>query len=69
MKRIRVSSSVLRSVGYDAASRTLQVEFVDGDVYDYLAVPEEAYRTLMRSASHGEYFNAAIKPYHAVRKR
>ena len=65
MNRISVSSSNLRSVGYDPAQRILEVEFHHGGVYQYYAVPECLYSALMRASSHGEYFDAHIKrgPY------
>jgi hypothetical protein len=59
--RERVSSTNIRSVGYDAASETLEVEFKDGDVYRYSPVPARVHDALMAAPSHGKYFNAHIK--------
>ena len=39
MKRAPVDSSSIATVGYDPASRTLEIEFRDGDVYQYFNVP------------------------------
>lgn len=61
MKRRPVSSSCLRSVGYDLADRTLEVEFVDGRVYRYFSVPKSRYAGLMDAPSHGRYFLEHIK--------
>lgn len=70
MERQPVSSSNLRSVGYDAATQTLEVEFHGGRIYRYDGVPESVYRGLMAAASHGSYFHANIRnkyPYRRIR--
>ncbi len=70
MLRTPVSSSDLQSVGYDATTRTLEVEFNNGSVYQYSGVPESTYRGLISASSHGKYFHACIKdayPYQQVR--
>ena len=61
MTRTPVSSSSLKSVGYDAASSTLEVEFLHGGIYQYSNVPETRYSGLMSARSHGDYFVTYIK--------
>ena len=61
VNRVPVSSSNLASVGYDAASRTLEVEFLHGAVYQYFNVPAYEHEGLMRAPSHGKYFHAHIR--------
>lgn len=61
MNRIPVSSSNLATVGYDAVSQTLEVEFLDGSAYRYHGVPVVVYQALMSAASHGSYFSAFIR--------
>lgn len=61
MNRTAVSSSNLRSVGYDASTKTLEVEFKDGSVYQYRDVAQSIYEGLMAAQSHGSYFDANIK--------
>lgn len=61
MNRISVSSSNLASIGYDGATRTLEIEFLNGSVYQYFAVPQHLYEGLMAASSHGSYFDAYIK--------
>jgi len=61
MDRIPVRSSNIRSVGYDAASRTLEVEFHSGGVYQYSGVPQAIYQGCMRAVSKGSYFHDHIK--------
>lgn len=61
MNHTPVSSSNLASVGYDASTRTLQVAFRNGSLYEYSNVPQPIYDGLMRASSHGRYFDAHIK--------
>ncbi|MPZ59931.1 MAG: KTSC domain-containing protein [Propionibacteriales bacterium] len=62
MKREPVTSAALRSVGYDPETWTLEVEFVSGDVYQYLEVEPEDVEALIRSGSMGRFLNQHIKP-------
>lgn len=57
MNRTPVRSSNISSVGYDPASRTLEVEFNSGGVYQYSGVPETIYQGFTRAASKGSYFH------------
>lgn len=68
MKRQPVSSSNLRSVGYDASSETLEIEFHSGGTYQYSQVPASIYQGLMQAESHGRYFHAHIKDVYAYRR-
>jgi hypothetical protein len=61
MKRTPVESSMIASVGYDEASRILEIEFNNGRVYQYADVPPEEYQGLMEADSHGRYFLAHIR--------
>ena len=61
MNRTLVSSSNIRSIGYDQQSATLEVEFTSGDVYQYFNVPEHLYQGLMSAASKGQFLNDSIK--------
>lgn len=64
MDRIPVQSSNLTSVGYDPSSRTLEIEFNHGGVYEYYDVPQPEYDGLMAAGSHGTYFNQNIKDHY-----
>ncbi|USZ69343.1 KTSC domain-containing protein [Halorussus salilacus] len=69
MNRTPVVSSNLESVGYDADSQVLEIEFGNG-VYQYFGVPESVYRGLMNAASHGKYHHRNIRdvyPYERIR--
>lgn len=61
MRRVPVTSSNLRSVGYAPASQTLEIEFDHGGVYQYSGVPQAEYDGLMSASSHGSYFDRHIK--------
>lgn len=61
MDRTPVSSSNIASIGYDEDSQTLEVEFKDGSVYQYLGVPLSEHEGIMNASSHGTYLNANIK--------
>ena len=61
MERKRVSSSNLASVGYDPETKTLEIEFLNGGLYQYFNVPESIYNGLMAASSHGSYFDQYVK--------
>lgn len=68
MNRQPVTSSNIASIGYDAALQILEVEFLNGTIYQYLNVPQPEYDGLM-AGSHGTYLNAHIKPHYQVQKQ
>jgi len=53
MKRATVVSSNIVSVGYDAPSETLEVEFMSGSIYQYYNVPQAIYDAFLRAISPG----------------
>lgn len=61
MKRQYVSSSNIASIGYDADNMVLEVEFLNGSIYQYYDVPQIIYDGLMAADSHGKYLAAYIK--------
>jgi hypothetical protein len=61
MDRVKVSSSNLASVGYDSSTMTLEVEFLNGGIYQYSNVPAHVQSGLMSASSHGSYFDTHIK--------
>lgn len=68
MNRTPVTSSQIKSVGYDFNSRTLEIEFADGGVYQYDNVPANIYSALIDSASVGKAFYAMVKGKYGHRK-
>jgi hypothetical protein len=70
MERIQVSSTNLRSVGYEPSTMTLEIEFNGGRLYQYFGVPTEVFGSLMSASSHGQFFHRFIKDqYHCRRLR
>lgn len=70
MERVPVESTLLRSVGYDPVSETLELELRRGRIYQYFEVDEDVLRELLAADSKGRYFNAFIKdqyPYRRIR--
>jgi hypothetical protein len=65
MDREPVSSSNLASVGYDAGSEILEVEFNNGRVYQYYNVPQFMFERMMEAPSIGIFLNTEIKPAYA----
>jgi len=61
MQRTQVSSSNIQSIGYDPQSAVLEVEFISGDIYQYLNIPEHLYEQFMNASSHGQFLNNHIK--------
>lgn len=61
MNRTPVTSSNIASIGYDANTMTLEVEFTNGSVYQYFDVPETEYQALVSASSVGTHLNQNIK--------
>lgn len=61
MERYSVASSNVASIGYDEASQTLEVEFLNGSIYQYYGVPQAMYDELMQAGSKGRFLNTYIK--------
>ena len=58
---IRVSSSAISAVGYDAQSRRMKITFVQGHTYDFCGVPQHVFDGLLRASSKGGYYNDYVK--------
>lgn len=61
MNRQYVDSSMIISIGYDALTCTLEVEFKDGIVWQYHEFPEYMWYEFESAESKGKYFNANIR--------
>jgi hypothetical protein len=62
VKRQRVRSASVATVGYDEEQHLLEVEFHNGRVYRYLDVPAAVHRLLLQAPSIGEFVNKIVKP-------
>ena len=56
MTRQNVKSSVIKSIGYNAPSKLLEVEFMKGNVYQYSKVEAEVPSKWMEAESKGRFF-------------
>lgn len=61
MERVKVKSSNINAIGYDEITKTLEVEFVNGGIYQYKEVPKEIYEGFIKAESVGKYFFAKVK--------
>jgi len=61
MQRRDVTSSNLRSIGYEPENSTLEIEFKSGAVWQYYDFPESAWHEFDSVESHGKYFHSDIK--------
>jgi len=68
MERKRVNSSKLRSVGFDEATRTLEVEMSNGQIYQYSGVYPEVYRRFMAAPNPTSFFDDKIAEEYTAKK-
>jgi len=68
MPREYVSSSNLRSVGYDEWTGTLEVEFRNGGVYQLYDVPASLYHGLMDAGSKGSFYHDNLRSRYDYRR-
>jgi len=61
MERIPVSSTNVASIGYDSNSMTLEVEFLNGSIYEYYNVPEGLFNDFLIASSKGTFLDQFIK--------
>lgn len=61
MEMIRVSSSAIRAIGYDATTRSMKITFTEGHTYDFCGVPEGVFNGLLHASSKGRYYNDHIR--------
>ena len=67
-KTVKVDSSHLRKVQYDAGD--LNIEFKNGSVYTYSGVPEKRFNGLVRANSAGKYLhNNIVGSFYTTRRK
>jgi KTSC domain len=54
------SSNILR-FRYEAETLTLEIEFKNGNIYQYFDVPEPVYEAFCQAGSKGEFFVQSIR--------
>lgn len=68
--RTPVTSSSVRSIGYDADENVLEIEFQSGGIYRYADVAHSTYEEFLSARSQGSYFHENVRgqyDYHRVR--
>jgi hypothetical protein len=68
IERQPVVSSDIASIGYDAESETLEIEFKATGVYRYFSVPRTVAEEFQRTPSPGKFFLQNIKGKYAWEK-
>jgi hypothetical protein len=68
MERKKVSSSHIRSVGYDASGQVLEVELADGAIWQYSKVPSEVHRRFIGAPSMVSYYRDNIEEDYSRRR-
>lgn len=68
MTRIVVESSDIKSMGYDEDSKTLEVEFIKGGIYQYHGMLPALYDVFLAAPSKGGFLARVIKPFFAMEK-
>lgn len=61
MNRIPVTSSNVKSVGYDPSNKVLEVEFKNGGIFHYHEITPTQHKELMSASSIGSYLHKNIK--------
>jgi hypothetical protein len=68
MERKPLRSGKLKSAGYDAASRTLEIEFENGEVLQYAPFAPEMFRRFTASTAPWSYFQDNIEDEYLAKK-
>ena len=53
---------------YDEKREVLRITYTSGKVYDYWAVPQQAYDDMKAASSKGQYLNYSIKGKYKYKK-
>lgn len=61
MDRRNIESTMIRSIGHDSTTSTLEIEFNTGVIWQYYDFSESAWHEFDGAESHGKYFHASIK--------
>jgi hypothetical protein len=64
-----VASTSVASLGYDEQTETLEVEFLNGSVYQYFNVGVDLYQQMLTAPSKGQFLSTYIRnayPYSRV---
>ncbi|MEO5642209.1 MAG: KTSC domain-containing protein [Bacteroidia bacterium] len=68
MKRISVESSMISSIGYEASTKTLEIEFNTGAIWQYADFPKDLWDKFKNCKSYGRFFLEHIQDFYADTK-
>ena len=68
MEMKKINSGKLRSIGYDARARILQVQLDNGDTLQYSGVGEDIWRRLSSSGAAWSYYRDNVEEEFTVKK-
>jgi hypothetical protein len=68
MDRKRVNSSRIRAVGYDEKAMVMEIEFSNGQVFQYTKVYPEVYRRFMNAPNPTSFFEDKIEEEYTGRR-
>ena len=66
MERESVVSSNIESIGWE--NDILEVEFLNGGIYQYFGVPKDVYEDMLIAESVGKYLHYYIKGFYNYQK-
>ncbi|MDL2264526.1 hydroxymethylglutaryl-CoA lyase [Synergistaceae bacterium OttesenSCG-928-I11] len=69
VERRDVESKTIRSIGYEPVAQILEVEFRNGEIYQYSPVPTLVYAEFLNAGSYGTYMEDAIRDAGYVEKK
>ncbi len=55
-----VESSMMKAIGYDEATQTLEILFNSGKTYEYSGVPADVFADFLAADSKGVFFHSEI---------
>lgn len=68
MMTYNVESTNVKTIGYEADSQKLEVEYLSGQKYEYSNVPQKVFDGFITAVSKGKYLNQIIKGQYEVRR-
>ena len=68
IRRIPIESSSIASVGHEPRTSILEVEFCNGSVYRYFAVPRAIFDQLIGAESKGRYLNRFVRNHYPAER-
>ena len=63
-----VLSTEIEWIGYEEKKSMLQVEFIEGGIYQYQNVQKNVYEDFLSAESHCRYFETFVKGRYPTRK-